>query len=253
LQRSRTLRVDGRSIHYCEMDGSEAGGLPLLLIHGLSCGWQMWNPLLRELSRLPGCPRALAPDLPAHGRTPSLGHTPTIPELADWTARFMDAAGVERAHVVGHSMGCQVALALAHRHPRRVGGLALIGPTTGERHASTLRNAVGLMADSLREPPRYNWTLSCLFWKLGPRRYLETVRRMQADDAFSHAAEIKAPVLVIQGARDAIVPKDVAQNLAHKLRRGEYVMIPGVAHAAQWQKPGETLRVMMDFFERVRD
>jgi pimeloyl-ACP methyl ester carboxylesterase len=54
-------------------------------------------------------------------------------ELADWAARFLDAQGIARAHVAGNSMGGQVALALARRHPTRVGGLVLAGPTMG-RH-----------------------------------------------------------------------------------------------------------------------
>lgn len=252
VTREHTVRLRGRRVHLHVLEGSEAAGPPLLLVHGLSCGWQMWEPLLRELAKQPGHPTAIAPDLPAHGRSEWLGCIPTIPELGGWLALLLDELKVPRVHVAGHSMGCQVALALAHQYPQRVGAAALIGPTTGERHASTLRNAVGLAADSLREPPRYNWTLSCLFLKLGARRYVQTVRRMQADDAFCHAVEVQAPTLVIQGERDAIVPKDVAQALAERLPRGEYVIIPGVAHAAQWQKPEDTLRVMLDFFARAQ-
>ena len=66
-------------------------------------------------------------------------------ELADWAVRLMDALGVDRAHLAGNSMGCQVALALARRHPARVGGLVLVGPTAGERYIPFWRYALGLL------------------------------------------------------------------------------------------------------------
>src|ERR1700709_1712378 len=68
----------------------------------------------------------LAPDLPGHGRS---GGTPlsTIAEMADWTAALLDAAGVAKAKLIGHSMGSLVALETAARHPARVSALSLIG------------------------------------------------------------------------------------------------------------------------------
>src|SRR4051812_15940567 len=68
----------------------------------------------------------LAPDLPGHGRSagPALR---SIAEMADWTIALLSAAGVEKAHLVGHSMGSLIALDAAARHPQRVSALSLIG------------------------------------------------------------------------------------------------------------------------------
>jgi pimeloyl-ACP methyl ester carboxylesterase len=68
----------------------------------------------------------LAPDLPGHGRSegPPL---PSIGEMADWAIALLDAAGVDGAHLVGHSMGSLIALEAAARHPERVTALSLIG------------------------------------------------------------------------------------------------------------------------------
>ena len=67
----------------------------------------------------------LALDFPAHGRSdgPPLA---TVPEMADWTMRLLDAAKLERASLVGHSMGSLVALECAARHPQRVERIALL-------------------------------------------------------------------------------------------------------------------------------
>src|SRR5947208_16825049 len=67
----------------------------------------------------------LAPDLPGHGRSagPSLS---SIAEMADWTAALLDAAGVTKAHLIGHSMGSLISLETAARHPDKVYALSLI-------------------------------------------------------------------------------------------------------------------------------
>jgi len=68
----------------------------------------------------------LAPDLPGHGRSagPSLS---SIAEMADWTAALLAAAGVAKAHLIGHSMGSLISLETAARHPDKVFALSLIG------------------------------------------------------------------------------------------------------------------------------
>src|SRR5271156_3952023 len=68
----------------------------------------------------------LAPDLPGHGRSDGAPLS-TIAEMADWTAALLDAAGVAKAKLIGHSMGSLVALETAARHPARVSALSLIG------------------------------------------------------------------------------------------------------------------------------
>src|SRR5450432_2299008 len=68
----------------------------------------------------------LAPDLPGHGRS-SGAPLSTIAEMADWTAALLDAAGVAKARLIGHSMGSLIALETAARHPAKVSALGLIG------------------------------------------------------------------------------------------------------------------------------
>src|ERR1700680_2750529 len=68
----------------------------------------------------------LAPDLPGHGRS-SGAPLQAITDMADWTAALLDAAGVAKAWLVGHSMGSLVALETAARHPAKVAALGLIG------------------------------------------------------------------------------------------------------------------------------
>src|ERR1700686_3257709 len=68
----------------------------------------------------------LAPDLPGHGRSDGEALS-TIADMADWTAALLDAAGVSKAKLVGHSMGSLIALETAARHPTKVSAMSLIG------------------------------------------------------------------------------------------------------------------------------
>src|SRR3954469_12938976 len=68
----------------------------------------------------------LAPDLPGHGRSAGAPLS-TIAEMADWTASLLDAAGIAKTSLVGHSMGSLISLETAARPPAKVSALHLIG------------------------------------------------------------------------------------------------------------------------------
>lgn len=237
----RPVRVDGRPVH-CrliprkELSDSQTARLelPILLLHGLGCSWEAWKPAMACLAGRDVGPTVYVPDMPGYGHSPGPREALGIDELADWTVRLMDALGIERAHLAGNSMGCQVALALARRHPDRSGGIVLVGPTTGERRVPYWRYVVGLFLDGFREPFRYNAVLLKMYAQMGLRRYLATVRKMMVDEPLAHAGEVRSPVLILRGEHDQIVPDDVARQLAGALPGGRFVLVTDAAHALQF-------------------
>lgn len=123
--RGMKLRVDGRTVHAC------SGGRPfdparpcVVFVHGAVCDHRVFTALAR------GCASAghgvLAVDLPGHGRSagPALGN---VAALADWLLALLDAAGLRRAALAGHSMGSLVALHAAARAPERATRLVMLG------------------------------------------------------------------------------------------------------------------------------
>jgi len=121
----RFIDVDGGRIHYLE----QGSGPTLILIHGL--GGQMRHFTHSLLDRLKNDHRLIMIDRPGNGystRPPQA--SAAISAQAHTIARFMDALGLERPLVVGHSLGGAVALSLALDHPGKVGGLALLAPAT---------------------------------------------------------------------------------------------------------------------------
>lgn len=244
----RTLLGDGRRVHCRVLSPvEEREGLPLLLIHGLGCSSDAWKPALGGLQWQGIDQPVWAPDMPGYGRSPGPPQSLGIDELADWSARLLDALSVGRAHVAGNSMGCQVVLALARRHPERVGRLVLVGPTIGARGGSLGRYLIRLFRDGCRESLQYNLTLLQMYARMGFRRYLATVRKMMKDDPVAHAAEVTAPCLVLRGRNDAIVPERIARQLAAALPAGSLAQVDGAAHAVQFTHPGPFTALALAF------
>lgn len=249
---TKTRRIDGRRVRCRIIAPASSGaapaplGLPLLLIHGLGCSADAWGRALRRFSRCGLAHGVIAPDLPGYGRSAGPKAALDIDALADWTARLLDDLSVARAHVAGNSMGCQVALALARRHPDRVGGLVLIGPTQGVV-VPAWRYILGTMADGLREPILYAGVLPRMYLQMGPVRFVSTLRKMLRDDTLGHAAAVRAPCLVVRGGGDSIVPDASARRLADALPCGIYARIAGSAHAVQFNRPDSFIQTTLAF------
>lgn len=108
------ILVAGRKVEGVRRVGTAEAGLPLVLMHGLACSSAVFGPLIAALAeRVPGR-ELVALDMPGYGGS-AAGRTLDIEQLGDWYDAALTEIGVRRAHLVGHSMGCQVALALAGR------------------------------------------------------------------------------------------------------------------------------------------
>ena len=238
--------VDGRPVRVRRVEATTAG-TPLVLIHGIACSSAAFGPLLTQLAGRPRRSLVLAADMPGYGRSGGPRRALDIRELADWHVGLLDAVGVARAHIVGNSMGCQVALALARRAPARVASVVLVGPTTGDEHEPVWRYTLGLVADSLFEPLAYNLTLAGMFLQMGLRRYLATMPHMFRDHPIARGAAVPSPTLVVRGRHDWIIPESVAARLVAALPRARLVQLPRVAHALQFARPGALCDVMLPF------
>src|SRR4051812_16407439 len=122
---SRSVEVDGLTIHY-----HEAGsGVPLVALHGGGPGDGGWVSWGQNVPNLANEHRVLLPDLPQFGQsTPAVIGEPRAVYYAKIVHGFLDALGIDQAHVVGQSMGAGAALKLAADHPDRVMTLTVIAP-----------------------------------------------------------------------------------------------------------------------------
>ncbi len=143
------LQRDGVRLHYLEWpveDPSEGDGTDLLLLHGLSANARYWERLARRLPHR----RVVALDQRSHGSSdrPAAGYRPE--DLAADAAAAIEAAGLERPVVAGHSWGVTTALTLAAARPRLVSGLALVdGPVLAMSERLRWEDAARLMQPPL--------------------------------------------------------------------------------------------------------
>ncbi len=245
----QTLTVDGRPVGVRFLAGTapSTDSLPVILLHGLGCSADAWRPTLGVLAER-GVGGVYVPDMPGFGCSPGPKKALSIVELADWLARVLDALGIPKAHFAGNSLGGQVLLAFARRHPERLERLVLIGSTVGGEYVSLGRYAAGLILDGMQEPPIYTAVLSRMYAQMGFRRYLGTTLAMLADEPLEQTSEIVASCLVLRGERDGIIPDAVARRLAAALPNGQFRRLSGTAHAMQFTRPREFVEIALSFW-----
>jgi pimeloyl-ACP methyl ester carboxylesterase len=217
----------------------------IVLVHGVAVSSRYLVPLAQHLA---DHARVYVPDLPGYGLS---DHPPgrdlTVTELADALLAWMDRIGLERPHLFGNSFGCQVIADLAARHPDRVGRLVLQGPTMDPHARSAWRQVLRWLAVTPFE--RYSEGLVLLrdFWDLGPRRAVGMIRMALHDPIEQKLRRIVAPTLVVRGTRDAIVPRQWAEEAARLVPNGRLVVIERAAHTINYSQPACLAGVVLPF------
>jgi len=184
--------------------------------------------------------------------------------MADWTAALLDAAGVAKAKLVGHSMGSLVALETAARHPARVSALSLIGtaatmtvgPDLLRAAEANDRSAIDMVSIwGLGFQAELGGSLAPGLWMhSGAQRVLEQCRPgvlfsdLSACNAYqgalAAAAQIAIPVTLILGERDMMTPARAGKALAAALPNSRTIMLRGAGHTMMAERPDELLAAL---------
>ena len=258
------VQVDGVDAHAATGGVEPTGDDPVvLLLHGAGMDSTVWQLQTRYLAHR-GL-RAVAIDLPAHGRSDgeAIG---SIVEMADWVMRFLDAAGFDRAHVVGHSMGTFIALELAARYPNRIESITLCGTATGmpvhpellDAAEHDLPRAAALMAAwSLAKPAHVGLNPTPGLWMTGGARALVEVSRpgvlasdfracMAYDRAGAAASEVACQATVVIGRGDKMTPPKSGRALATALPTANVVELDATGHMMMVEHPVGVKRAIRD-------
>ena len=236
----------GRLRYTVQGEGPET----VVLIHGFGGDLDNW---LFNLDALAAGSTVMALDLPGHGPAPTPIPEPSVPGLARAVVEFMDALRVEAAHLVGHSLGGAIALALAETDPGRVRSVTLVCPAglgTEINHgyidgfvSSTSRRQLKPVLENLfADPGLVNRSLvdGVLRYKRldGVTESLRTLAGGVFPDGVQGwvnpgmIAGLAAPVLVVWGAEDRIVPAAHAEAVTG----GATVeIVPGAGHMVQME------------------
>jgi pimeloyl-ACP methyl ester carboxylesterase len=233
-----TLEVAGRSLFYLGGPGPSPAALPLVCLHGAGGSAAIWTQLHAGFAS--GRP-VFALDLPGHGRSAPLVGAISLDRYAAVVRDVLDALGLARALLVGHSMGGAVALLVALAAPERVAGLLLVGT------AARLRVAPAILEGIRRDPAAAVERICAMAY--GPSAPSELVARgvvemrkvppavlegdFRACDGFdvrSRVGAVAAPALVVVGSEDAMTPPRFAAELASSIPGARLETVPGAGH-----------------------
>jgi len=271
----KTTQVEGFRVVY--LDAGQ--GPPVILVHGFS--GSMWQFEYQQ-APLATAMRVITPDLLGSGASdkPELTYTPA--QQVELFREFMDALGIQRASLVGHSMGAGLAIGMALTYPERVDRLILIDGFPDHVHDRLASPTLKRMLDM--QPPVWivefgNWlvgdstTASMLEEAIYDHRLLTPVvlersRRNRKrpgllaplmmlpknlplwEEGFAKRfAEIHHPTLIVWGAEDRLFPPSVGEALHSTIAGSTLSLIPEAGHIPQWERPDIVNPILLKFLQ----
>jgi pimeloyl-ACP methyl ester carboxylesterase len=193
--------------------------------------------------------RTYVPDLPGFGRSLPPAHALTIPELADSAADFLDTMGVERASVLGNSLGCAILGAFAERHPDRIERAIMVSPAGGIHNRPLLRAIGQLARDAPREPMSMATVAVPDYLHFGVVDAIRLFIAMTRFPALESLLGLDVPLLAVTGARDPLLPpwSRIRQVVDQLHTDTHIVVIRDAAHAINFSHPVELAAVVRQF------
>lgn len=230
----------------------------VVFIHGAGGSHLVWGS---QLAYVASSWRAIAPDLPGHGRSGGPGRD-SIADYAQVVVSFLDALRLGPVVVVGHSMGGAIALSLALDAPERVAGLVLVGTGARLRVAPAVLDAirtdfsaaVGLVGQFAfgPEPAGRLVRLSELaMCQAGQRTVYGDFAACDAFDVRSRLQEIVAPALVLTGSEDRLTPPRYAEYLASGIRGASLKIVEGAGHMVMLEAAAAVNQAIGGFLESL--
>lgn len=258
--RRQVATADGLRLSYVELGTGE--GVPLILLHGYtdnSRSWSLPAPFLGER-------RILALDLRGHGGSEVPACCYGLDSLAHDLEGFMDAMGIERADLVGHSLGAMTAAVFAATRPERVNRLVLVSA------ALDLPQAAGDWlwdnVPALEHPvdPESQFMLDW-YWNptpvdadflareraesasRPPEVWMGVLRALSATDWRPLAPRIAAPTLILWGDQDGLFGAAEQEALRAALPQARFESFEGRGHNMFWEVPEEAGRMIAEFLD----
>lgn len=262
LRFATTRLASGPRVHYAEQ--GDPSGEPIVFLPAYTDSWFSYS---RVLPLLPPRYHAYAVDQRGHGDSERPDCCYTVEDFAGDVVAFLDAVGVGRATLVGHSGSCLVARRVAEVHPERVARLVLIGApgSLGDNQEElALQTAVRALQDPVpvqfaRElqgaaahvplpEPFFNGLIAASL-KLPARVWKSTLDGLFAFDDAADLERIAAPTLLIWGEWDRWLPREEEEQLAVAIPGARVVVYPATGHSPNWERP-ERVAVDLDAFMR---
>lgn len=229
-----------------------------------------WRSYEAILDQLPSSVRAIAVSPRGHGDSdkPPTGYR--VRNFAADVPPLLDALGIGRTVLAGHSGSCLVVRRVALDHPERVAGLVLeASPATLAGNAALtafVESVVSRLADPIEEAfarsfvagtssahlaPELVGQLARDVMKVPVRVWKEMFAGLLAYDDLAEIEHISVPTLLLWGDADGLVDRDAQTTLAERIARAELIVYHGVGHTPRWEDPSRFAADIAKFTERV--
>lgn len=232
---------------------------PMVFIHGAGGTHLHWPPQVRRIIGQ----RIFALDLPGHGKSGGVG-SQSIADYARVLVDFLDAACLNSAIFIGHSMGSAIAIMLALDFPKRVLGLGLVGSGARLRVApqileSTASEAMFPLALKLINDAEFSPSVNPRLKELAARQ-MTAIRPsvLHGDflacnefDVMQRLGEISIPTLILCGTEDILTPMKYSEFLRDHIPAARLVTFPGAGHMVMLEKPEAVAKVLAEFADSI--
>ncbi len=240
-------------------------GYPLVMIMGYSGTMDMWDP--HVITALAAQYQVIVFDNRGMGKTTAGTAAFSIEQFADDTAGLMDMLGIDQAHVLGFSMGTEIAQELVLRHPEKVNKLILYA---ADCQVDMFPPAPEVEAQLFDPNVSDETLLSLMFpedWLQANADYISRVfsgvtetsstrniqRQVEAMDNWCGSCDrlsaINSPTLLITGSEDILTPPENAYMMAEKITGVTLVEVAGAGHGLMYQYPAEFAAIILNFLD----
>lgn len=274
------MRVDSVPERRVDCNGIEVAywihgdGAPILLITGWGTPAASWGPFPSVLANM-GYKGIVVENRDIGRSSPCDDVEYTVADLASDAAQVLTDAGIDRAYVLGISMGGMIAQTLALNHPERVERLILLATSPGAESPENVRATPEFLSSlvyTTEDGDQKAWTQRMARSLVGRKTIEEHAERLNAwssariDQGTSAAAfarqltamlgldtwdrlpEIKIPTLVMHGTDDQLIPFENGKKLASRIPGAEFIPLEGVGHLIPLETPEQTLSAIARFF-----
>ncbi len=248
------------------------GGRPLVLLHGIGSNAGSFSTLV---AALPPSLDVIAWNAPGYGSSRPLAEaSPSPRDYGVALVTLLDALGLDRIVLVGHSLGALIAASFVARYPQRVAALALLSPAlgyclrAGQPLTPALRSRIEDMASLgadrfaaqraaklVHAPERKPAIVAAIYEAMAavnPNGYMQAVRALGAGDLLADCSLIAAPALVAVGAEDTVTPPANARAVFCALPQGVlFREVRGSGHALPQEDPATVARLLTELTEFV--
>ena len=259
----QTVEIGGKSVQYLKI--GEGEGPTLVLLHGFGGDINIWVFNQEALSEAGRTVYAL--DLPGHGQSSKNVGEGDLGSLVDVLSGFMDEMGIEKAHLVGHSMGGAVAASFALAHPDRASSLVLIS-SAGLGDEINGDYIEGFIAANRRKEMKRVLALLFANPDLLTRRLVNDELRFKRMDGVDEALRtladkmfpdgrqadvpdlsgLEVPMLAVWGQDDRILPVSHTENLPEN---ATVEVLENTGHMPQMEAAGHTNRLIEQFLDNT--